>query len=236
MNLLKAIASNQRVLLFARYPEKGRVKTRLETHLDQDKILCLYRHFVEDILATLQRSGYPLTICYLPSEKGGQMKAWLGGAFAYLSQTGEDLGKRMGNAFVQTFTATPSPVDQVILIGSDLPDLDSGILDQAFDSLSQNDVVIGPAVDGGYYLIGFNRHTFFKDAFAGISWGTGQVFTETLTKIEGAGLKVHILPQWRDIDTYDDLKAFYERAQRGGLGNLTTVLQVKNIFGDFKPE
>lgn len=220
---MNAIKCTQRVLLFVRYPEKGRVKTRLETHLDQDKILILYRHFVEDILATLEKSGYPITICYLPIEKKTQMRAWLGPASAYQPQTGEDLGKRMGNAFVQAFTETTPPVDQAILIGSDLPDLDPGILDQAFDALSQKDAVLGPALDGGYYLIGFNRHSFIKEAFIGISWGTGRVLTETRHMIEAAGLRVHLLPEWRDIDTFEDLESFYLRANKKGLEHLKTV-------------
>jgi rSAM/selenodomain-associated transferase 1 len=230
VNTLKKTECNQRVLLFARYPEKGRVKTRLSTHLEQETILSLYRHFVEDILATLQRSGYPFTICYLPSEKGGRMKAWLGAAFAYLPQTGDDLGKRMGNAFTKTFTTSPPRVEQAILLGSDSPDLDPEILDQAFDSLSRNDVTLGPAADGGYYLIGFNRHTFFKEAFTGISWGTGRVLTETLHTIEDAGLRVHILPEWRDIDTFEDLELFYRGANEKRVEHLKTVQYLHTIL------
>ena len=233
---MKVIECNQSILLFVRYPEKGRVKTRLETHLDQDKIRCLYRHFVEDILTTLRKSGYPVTICFLPNEKEAQIKAWLGPSLTYCPQKGVDIGKRMCNAFVQAFYATIPPVDQAVLIGSDFPDLDQGVIHQAFDALCQNDVALGPAIDGGYYLIGFNRHTFMKEVFDGVAWGTRQVFAETMQKAEGAGLKVRVLPEWRDIDTYADLKAFYQRAQKEGLGKLKTVLHLKNILGDSIPK
>lgn len=233
MNLLKANECNRRVLLFARYLEKGRVKTRLETHLRQDEILDLYQCFVEDILATLRKSGYPVTICFLPSEREAEMKAWLGPASVFAPQTGADLGERMGSAFVQAFSAEPFPADQAILLGSDLPDLDPKIIHQAFDSLSHKEMTLGPAVDGGYYLIGFNRATFLQEIFDGISWGTGRVFRETMKKIEQAGMKVHVLPAWRDIDTFADLEAFYRQANEKGLEYLKTIQYLHTILTRF---
>jgi rSAM/selenodomain-associated transferase 1 len=230
MNLSKAFECNRRVLLFVRYPEKGCVKTRLETHLSQGEILDLYQCFVADILATLRKSGYPVTVCYLPPGRDAEMKAWLGPLSAYAPQTGADLGERMVNAFVQAFAAESSPADQAVLLGSDVPDLDLEIIHQAFESLSNKDMTLGPAVDGGYYLIGFNCHTFLKEVFKGISWGTGQVFKETMRKIEPAGLDVHLLPEWRDIDTFADLEEFYRQAKEKGLGHLQTVRYLNTIL------
>jgi len=218
------------ILLFVRYPEKGRVKTRLETHLNQDEILRLYQCFVEDILDTLHKTGYPVVVCFLPAEKKSQMQAWLGPASACVPQTGADLGERMGNAFVHAFTAETAPVDKAVLLGSDFPDLDPEIIHQAFDSLSNKDMTLGPAVDGGYYLIGFNRHTFFKEVFEGISWGTGQVFKETMKKSEQSGLDVHVLPEWRDIDTFKDLELFYRQAHENGLERLQTIQYLHTIL------
>jgi rSAM/selenodomain-associated transferase 1 len=231
-NRLKVTACNQRILLFVRYPQKGRVKTRLETHLDQSDIRTLYRHFVEDILATLRKTDYPVTVCYLPSEKEAQIKAWLGPSLTYRPQKGVDLGERMGNAFGQAFSVAAPPVDQAVLIGSDFPDLDPGIIQQAFDALSRNDAALGPAFDGGYYLIGFNRHAFAKEIFDGVSWGTGQVFAETVQKVERAGLKMHVLPAWRDIDTYADLKIFYKKAEQKGLSGLKTLVCLEKMMKD----
>ena len=218
------------ILLFARYPEKGRVKTRLETHLTKDQIIGLYKCFVEDILSTLRKSGYPVTVCCLPSGREAEMKAWLGPEPAYIPQIGNDLGQRMENAFVQTFTAKTSPVDQAILLGSDLPDLDPGIVHQAFDSLSSNDMTLGPAVDGGFYLVGFNRHAFSKEIFDGISWGTGQVFKETMKKAKQAGLKIHVLPQWQDIDTFADLELFLRQATEKGSAHLLSIQFLHTIL------
>jgi len=232
MNSLKVAEYNQSILLFVRYPEKGQVKTRLEAHLSQDKIRTLYQYFVEDILATLRKTVYPVMVCCLPSEKQARIKAWLGPSLAYCSQKGVDIGERMGNAFAQAFTATTPPVDRAILIGSDFPDLDPGIVHQAFDALHQNDVTLGPAIDGGYYLIGFNRHAFAKEIFDGVSWGTGQVFAETVQKVERAGLKMHVLPAWRDIDTYADLKIFYKKAEQKGLSGLKTLVCLEKMMKD----
>ena len=224
---MEAGQPSRRILLFARYPEKGRVKTRLETHLEQDEVLGLYKRFVEDILATLYGSGYPTTVCYWPPERGADMQAWLGPSLAYFPQKGGDIGERMQNAFAEAFAGG---VDQAILMGTDFPDLEMGIIHEAFDGLSRNDMTLGPAADGGYYLIGFTRHAFIKEVFAGISWGTGRVFSETLEKIRSAAVHVHILPEWQDIDTFEDLEQFYKRAAQKGLESLRTVKYLKTIF------
>ena len=91
-------------------------------------------------------------------------------------------------------------------------------------------MTLGPAIDGGYYLIGFKRHTFFKEVFQGISWGTGQVFKETMRKIEHAGLNVHLLPEWRDIDTFEDLELLYRQADEKRLEHLKTIQYLHTIF------
>lgn len=218
------------VILFVRYPQKGKVKTRLETHLDQEEVLGLYRCFVGDILATLRKSGYPVSIFFLPAEQEDRMLAWLGPGPAYYPQTGESLGQRMCRAFEQVFAAPAPRVDQALLVGSDMPDLSQGILDQAFDALDHNDVTLGPAVDGGYYLVGFNRHTFVRDLFSGISWGSGQVFAETMEKGKNAGLVVHVLPKRRDLDTYADLESLYLRGREKGLEGLSTLTYLRRIF------
>ena len=218
------------VILFARYPQIGKVKTRLATRLGQDQVLGLYRCFVKDILATLRKSGYPVSIGFLPVDREEQMTAWLGPGPTYLPQKGADLGRRMCHAFEQVFAAASPPVDQALLVGSDIPDMDQGTLDQAFDALAHNDATLGPAADGGYYLIGFNRPAFTRKVFTGITWGGGQVFAKTMIKFEKAGLTVHVLPERLDIDTYDDLEAFYRRAKDKGLRELTTTQLLGAIF------
>ena len=196
------------MLLFVRAPRQGRVKTRLAARLGADRTLALYRCFVEDILITLNCGSYPISVYYTPEDQGDRVQAWLGRYAHCRPQTGKDLGQRMQTAFAQTFN---EPVKHAVLIGSDFPDLGIKIIHEAFGALQQNDVVIGPATDGGYYLIGFQKHALKGDIFKGIVWGSSQVFEQTLAQIEHADLTYYTLPTWQDIDTYEDLMAFYVR-------------------------
>lgn len=195
------------MLLFVRAPRKGLVKTRLAARLGADKTLALYRCFVEDII-TLISGAYPTSVFYTPENQKAKVQAWLGPYARCHPQRGADLGERMRAAFIQTFY---EPVKHAVLIGSDFPDLDIEIIHEAFRALQKNDVVIGPATDGGYYLIGFQKDALNKDIFKGIDWGTSLVFQQTLAQIEHANLSYHTLASWHDIDTYEDLRVFYNR-------------------------
>jgi len=197
-----------RVLLFVRAPQRGHVKTRLATRLGDDRTLALYRCFVEDIIATLKAGSFQASVFYTPDDQEAQVQAWLGRHARCYPQFGSDLGQRMHAALIKTFGKS---VKQAVLIGSDFPDLGIEVMQEAFSALQENDVVIGPARDGGYYLIGFQKDALSTDIFTGIAWGTSQVFQQTLMQIKQANLTYHILPAWYDIDTYEDLMAFYTR-------------------------
>lgn len=212
--------TRRRVLLFIRAPELGRVKTRLEKKMDAVTVLGLYQCFVEDIVQSLTSGGYDISVFFAPSDKAPAVQAWLGSKIHTQAQTGRCLGERMSNAFSSVFAAG---VDQAVLIGSDFPDLDLEILHEAFAALQQKDVTIGPAQDGGYYLIGFRKDTFDGDVFTGIDWGTAHVYQKTLQHIHAAGLNGHVLPTWQDIDTYEDLRAFYHRSKAKGLVHMKTM-------------
>jgi rSAM/selenodomain-associated transferase 1 len=123
-------------------------------------------------------------------------------------QAGADLGERMKNAFQHCFA---DGFDDVIIIGSDIPDLPPEIFAEAFAALENRGAVIGPAADGGYYLIGFRKETFAPEAFEGIVWSTQAVFAETVARLERVGVGVHLLPSWRDVDTVDDLRDLVRR-------------------------
>jgi rSAM/selenodomain-associated transferase 1 len=210
----------KKVLVFTRVPEFGRVKTRLVGRLSQETVLRLYQHFVEDILEAVSTRGYDIVICYDPPEGRLKMISWLGPDFNFMPQSGTSLGERMENAFADVFS---EDVQQVVLIGSDFPDLDGSIIDNAFEGLETHDLAVGPAVDGGYYLIGFNAGSFLPEIFHGIPWGTQHVFQNTAVLAEKNSLRMHVLPEWQDIDTYDDLKAFFFKAREKGLNRLKTM-------------
>jgi rSAM/selenodomain-associated transferase 1 len=191
------------ILLFIKAPVKGRVKSRLALELDEDAALGLYRSFILDMLDTINKTGHSCTIFFYPPDSGEAVTAWLGPGRTCLPQEGEDLGLRMANAFATIFNKGAS---RAILIGSDLPDLPVDLLTGAIKSLDDHDAVLGPAKDGGYYLIGFRRETFLPDIFHGIEWSTNQVFAETISRFERLGKRIFLAPVWRDVDTLADLK------------------------------
>lgn len=194
------------ILVFVKYPEKGRTKTRLAAQLSDNIAIELYKKFVLDLLSTLGEFRVPFQICFSPEHPQENFMKWLGNKHAYVPQYGNDIGQRMKNAFIHAFNQN---FGRAILIGSDIPNLSGGILSEALLSLQTHDAAIGPACDGGYYLIGFKNGKLFPDAFEGIEWSTGTVFGETLRKLNRPGYLTHQLPELRDIDTRDDLKHLY---------------------------
>ena len=209
----------RRLLLFVRLPEKGRVKTRLARAIGEEAACDLYRCLVADSLSLARRSGYPTTVFFFP--KAGSPEASLGLAceFPCLPQTGQDLGERMHTAFRTAFR----DAGEAVLMGSDVPDLPASFLDEAFESLKGHEAVIGPARDGGYYLIGFSSGTLLSSPFSGMEWGGPSVFHKTLHILWDRGLKVHVLPQWRDVDEYADLSALFDRQKGLPDGSLATI-------------
>ena len=126
----------------------------------------------------------------------------------------------MANAFGLAFS---KGADRAVLIGSDFPDLEADIIHEAFAGLSSHDVVIGPAKDGGYYLIGFGAGSFCPKVFSDMPWGTRRVFSKTMDSITKQKFKAYVLPEWQDIDTPEDLKHFYQRSRQSGKRELKTL-------------
>ena len=133
----------------------------------------------------------------------------------------------MENAFTDSFS---HGFGRVVLIGSDIPDLSAAVMEEAFLSLEENDAVIGPASDGGYYLIGFKASTFSAEIFRNIAWGTDSVFRATMEMFHDQGLRVHVLPEWDDIDTLDDLEALFMRNRDTGFRESSTMSFCRRVF------
>jgi len=191
------------LLFFVKYPEKGKVKSRLAAVIGDDSAVSLYKNLVEKMLSTLKKGTFSLYICFFPKSAQKPIKNWLGRKYGYMPQHGKDLGERMRKGFTDGFAMG---YQRVVLIGSDIPGLPINYIEEAFKSLKKMDAVIGPAFDGGYYLIGFNQSTFSPQVFKGIAWGTKNVFAETIEKLKRLRRAVHTLPYQRDIDTAEDLK------------------------------
>jgi rSAM/selenodomain-associated transferase 1 len=218
------------ILVFLRVPEKGKVKTRLSMALDKEFVLNIYKNFVLDVIETLKKRRYPTRICYYPADGKDEVAEWLGRSHVYSPQRGNDLGERMANSFLKAFS---DGYKQVILIGTDVPDLQGAILDEAFESLQKKSVVIGPAFDGGYYLIGFHSNTFMPNVFQRIPWGSEHVFDKTIRILRKYRFSAHVLPKARDIDVYEDLVDFMKKEFENKSVALNTIRYLKSIGFEF---
>jgi rSAM/selenodomain-associated transferase 1 len=198
------------VLLFIKSPEKGKVKSRLAKAIGENTALDIYKCLVDDTLETLKNGKYLFRLCFYPPGSDAIVKNWLGSTYSYAPQYGEDIGERMKYAFIQAFS---DGMEKVLIIGSDIPQLSISLLTEALDALDTNDAVIGPAHDGGYYLIGFNRDAFMPEIFQGIAWSTDSVYYQTMNVFDKAGRRVHVLAGLTDVDTFEDLlKLFAENS------------------------
>jgi rSAM/selenodomain-associated transferase 1 len=204
------MTDKREVILFVKLPEKGKVKSRLAQHMHEDLVLRLYENMVMDTIDMLKKGRFPFRICFTPADASDKIAKWLGHEHPSFPQTGDDLGDRMEGAFVRVFAGV---VHEALLIGSDIPGLTTEVIEEAFDALLRNDAVIGPADDGGYYLIGFRKRSFEPGIFHDMVWSTGTVFRETMDKLHDASLKVHVLPELTDVDTVEDLKTFMSQVK-----------------------
>jgi uncharacterized protein len=189
------------LILFAKDPVKGQVKTRLSSLLDAPTILSLYRHFLRDSIekicsiADVDRfigiSSNPKTSYFDDVSRSQGVRLFV--------QQGGNLGERMRQAFADRFE---EGYERVVIIGSDSPTLPTAYIAQALQS--EKEVVIGPSTDGGYYLIGMQGKV--TDIFERVPWGTDGVLSETLNALKGQRAEAELLPVWYDVDLPEDLR------------------------------
>lgn len=224
---MKKDNKDAQILFFMKYPEPGEVKTRLAESIGSDKAAQLYRSFILDLLAKIESTQLPFAICFHPERKKQLLIEWLGEGYDYIPQKGDDLGERMAAAFLDAFAGGHR---RVILMGGDFPDLPSSFLEEALGALKTHDAVIGPAMDGGYYLIGFRQETFFCQAFEGMDWSTENVFRQTLSILKAHKRRVYVLPVWNDIDTMEDLGQLIERSEDSGFATSKTMSLLSRLM------
>jgi len=195
----------ERLLLFARYPVPGKAKTRLIPALGPEGAARLHRRLVEHAAGAARAAGAGcgagVTVCFTGAAQR-DCRAWLGSDFAYAAQVSGDLGVRLRQALRSAFG---DRARRAVIFGADVPGLTPDILRQALGGLRDHDVVLGPAADGGYYLIGMKRDR--PALFAGIDWGTDRVCDQTRAAIARQGLSVAELPTLGDVDLPEDLVA-----------------------------
>lgn len=210
------------ILFFLRYPREGKVKTRLAKRVGNTLALQLYECFILDMLDKLDSLPGDLHLFVTPgdSDSVAAMSRWLGRDLPVHGQEGGDLGERMKQAFEKMFRLG---YKSCVLLGSDIPDLPVSILTGAFKGLRARGAVVGPAGDGGYYLIGFNNRHFCEAVFRGVDWGTDRVFRQTMAIFKQEKVRVRTLRKWWDIDDFSELENFMNRNIKGESGNSRTM-------------
>lgn len=191
------------LIIFTRYPEPGKTKTRLIPALGAEGAATLQRQMTEHTLAQvkeLQAKRLVSVEVYFVGGNQQLMQSWLGTSVIYRQQGDGDLGRRMAIAFQ---TALEAGKQRVVVIGTDCPDLKAELMVKAFHALEQHDLVLGPAQDGGYYLIGLCR--LIPELFTGISWSTAEVLQQTMSIAQRLELAVAYLPRLSDVDRPEDL-------------------------------
>lgn len=197
--------------LFAKLPEPGLVKTRLAASTSPAWAAQVAAAFLADTVELLAHVEARRVLAFAPADAHDFFAAMVGDRFELTPQSDGDLGRRMAMFFaVQLQGGTHA----VVLLGTDSPTLPIAHVHQAFDALESADVVLGPATDGGYYLIGCAGHV--PPIFDDIAWSGPRVLAQTTTRLAEAGLRLALLPPWYDVDTLDDWQML-----RGHLAALT---------------
>lgn len=192
--------SNELLMIFVKNPVEGKVKTRIAKTMGAAKALKVYEELLEHTLQITK--GLPMDKAVFYSDEVIADDIWDKNKFQKYKQEGSDLGKRMLNAFKFAFGKS---YRKAVIIGSDCFDLTPKIIKQSFDALPQNNFVIGPTHDGGYYLIGMMalHTTLFKNK----KWSSEDILHDTLIDIRNMNGSYKLLPELRDIDTEEDLLA-----------------------------
>lgn len=187
------------VLIFQKNEVLGKVKSRLAVGTGEEQALEIYRQLLAKTYLALRDISVSITTYFSEFIPENPIHS----AENKLVQVGQDLGERMKNAFAENFE---SGMEKVVLIGTDCPSLEGIHLAQAFEALDQSDLVLGPARDGGYYMIGMKCRADFL--FEGITWSTELVLSQTLALAAAQGLQTSLLPVLEDIDTLEDWERY----------------------------
>ncbi len=189
------------LIVFAKVPRPGRVKTRLAAAIGDVEAASLYGIMGRRVVDGVRGGHYRVVVYIDPANELAAARRWLGAAnVGFRPQEGDDLGERLANAFRREFQRAP----QVCAIGTDAPAVDRRVVEHAFAELPANDLVLGPALDGGYYLIGATG--YWPDLFRDVPWSTEEVMTTTLARAAALKLRTATLEPLPDIDTVEDLE------------------------------
>lgn len=214
------------MVIMTRIPVPNKTKTRLLTILTPQECAHIHMAFLKDIIKTCSNIGnIDLFIFYGDEGPLSIIDNLLKDNIKVFPQKGKDLGEKMKNIFSELFQ---KGYTKVVLMGADIPEVKKEDIDNAFFKLENKDIVFGPTLDGGYYLVGMNK--LYPLVFnSNIKWGTPEVFQETINSIRESGLKVDTISTHEDIDTKEDLLSFSKRIEKNDLCKNTKIYIDENI-------
>ncbi|MUL35937.1 TIGR04282 family arsenosugar biosynthesis glycosyltransferase [Gloeocapsopsis dulcis] len=208
MNSINSVSEH--LVVFTRYPEPGKAKTRLIPALGATKAAQLQRQMTEHTLLQVSKCDRSLTVEVRFADGNLEvMQQWLGHHLDYQPQGEGDLGMRIKRSLTAAFTRGSQ---RVVIIGTDCPGITAELLETAFHQLHEYDLVLGPAIDGGYYLIGVNR--LIAELFNDIAWGSSEVLQQTQAIAQKLNLSVMLLPALADVDRPEDLVVWEQFARQ----------------------
>lgn len=193
------------IIVMLKAPQLGLTKTRLAAEIGADAALAAYRTLLGYVLPTLASLDWPVQLRFTPDDAGRELETWRQPGWQLTPQGPGDLGERLDRAVVG---AVEAGFDRIVVIGADCPYLESRDFQETSTALADHDLVLGPAEDGGYWLIGLSRHA--PQIFQSIPWSTDQVLATTLAAAAQAGLRTHLLRRLSDVDTADDWRRYQE--------------------------
>lgn len=214
------------MVIMTRIPVPNKTKTRLLTILTPQECANIHMAFLKDIIKTCSNiKNTDLYIFYGDEGPLSIIDSLLKDNIKVFPQKGKDLGEKMKNIFLELFQ---KGYTKVVLMGADIPEVKKEDIDNAFFKLQNKDIVFGPTLDGGYYLVGMNK--LYSLVFnSNIKWGTPEVFQETINSIRETGLKVDTISTHEDIDTKEDLLSFSKRIEKNDLCKNTKIYIDENI-------
>lgn len=199
---MSGLPEKNTLIIFVKYPEPGKVKSRVASDLGAEKAAEVYSLMTETTIEKVSKPDTHRTIIFFdPPERENEITDWLGsGKLSYERQVGTTIGEKMSNAFFSVFSRG---TEKAVLIGTDIPEITADTARVAFDGLNETDVVLGPAADGGYYLLGLRKPE--PRLFRYIDWSTNVVLTQTIDRIKELRLEYSLLETLSDVDTFDDI-------------------------------
>lgn len=198
----------EHLIVFVKAPRPGEVKTRLAKSIGPTAASAAYRRLVETLLQRV--ASLPgLELRFTPDDAAPEILPWLHPGWSHAAQGSGDLGSRLQRAFDEAFKAG---AQRVVVIGADFPEVDADDVREAWSELKQRDLVVGPATDGGYWLLGLKQP--HPQIFAGVKWDSDMVLADVLQRAKASGLRVQLLRILAGIDTQKEWQAFVASQER----------------------